>query len=262
MKGADISKITRKGKSLLLAYDQGLEHGPKDFSGRNMDPSYILEIAKKGGFTGVILQKGVAEKYYAGSSGRVPLVLKLNGKTSICKGEPVSLQVCSVREAIGLGAAAVGYTIYVGSAYESKMFREFGSIEEEAHDHGVPVIAWMYPRGRSVKKLTPQLIAYAARAGLELGADFVKVKYTGSADSFRQVVGAAGRCGVLCLGGSKMPEKRMLQQASDAMKAGAAGMAVGRNVWQHREPLKMSKAIASVVFDKKTPAQALKILKR
>jgi len=74
----------RKGKGILLAYDQGLEHGPsKDFNEKSVDPAYILEIAEKGKFTGIIFQKGVAEKYY---DGKVPLVIKVNGKTSLPKG--------------------------------------------------------------------------------------------------------------------------------------------------------------------------------
>ncbi len=257
MKKTDLSKIITNGKTLLLAYDHGLEHGPTDFRGKSVDPSYVLDIAKRGEFNGIILQKGVAEKYY--DSGRdVPLVIKLNGKTSLFRGEPISEQVCSVSEAIDLGAAAVGYTIYLGSAFESRMLEDFGRIEEEAHDMGLPVIAWMYPRGKSVKKVTPKLVAYAARAGLELGADFVKVKYTGSVTSFSKVVQDAGRCRVLCLGGPRLSDREFLQQARDAMSAGASGMAVGRNIWQHSEPLKISRALQEIIFAGKSVEHAMK----
>ncbi|MEA3378658.1 MAG: fructose-bisphosphate aldolase, partial [Nanoarchaeota archaeon] len=77
----------KKGKSLLLAYDQGLEHGPTDFNDKNIDPDYIMDIAIKGKFNGIILQKGIAEKYY---QGKIPLILKLNGKTKFLKGDPLS----------------------------------------------------------------------------------------------------------------------------------------------------------------------------
>ena len=106
---------------MILAYDQGLEHGPTDFNDKNIDPSYIIEIANKGKFNGLVLQKGIAEKYYRG---KVPLILKLNGKTNLLKGEPIAKQLCSVKEAIELGAKAVGYTIYVGSIHEPEMFKE------------------------------------------------------------------------------------------------------------------------------------------
>jgi class I fructose-bisphosphate aldolase len=141
------------------------------------------------------------------------------------------------------------------------MFEEFGRIDEEARDAGLPVILWAYPRGKAVKKVTPKLVGYAARVGLELGADFVKVKYTGSVGSFTKVVRDAGKCRVLCLGGSKLSDKRFLKLAKDAVSAGASGMAVGRNIWQHKEPLKISAALKSVVFSGKSVEQAMKMLK-
>lgn len=260
MKKVKISRITTNGKSLVLAYDHGLEHGPTDFSGKSVDPSYILDIAKKGGYNGVILQKGVAEKYYNRKS-HVPLIVKLNGKTNIYKGEPVSEQVCSVKEAAGIGAAAVGYTIYIGSAFEPRMFEEFGKIEEEAHRLGMPVIAWLYPRGKAVKKVTPELVAYAARVGLELGADFAKVIYTGSVGSFRNVVKSAGKCKVLCLGGRVVGDREFLELAHDVMAAGSAGMAVGRNIWQHRDPMKITKALKKIIFEGANVEKAMKSVK-
>ncbi|MFH1209966.1 MAG: fructose-bisphosphate aldolase, partial [archaeon] len=239
-------KLLTKGKSIVLAYDQGLEHGPVDFTDENINPEYILDIAKKGKYNGIILQKGIAEKYYRNEA---PLILKLNGKTSIYKGEPISLQLCSVKEALDLGAKAVGYTIYMGSKYEPKMLNEFGKIQEEAHNYKIPVIAWMYPRGSSVKKVTPEIIAYGARVGLEIGADFVKVHYTGSLQSFKKVVEAAGKCKVLCAGGHKKNDLAILKETKDVMSTGAVGMAIGRNIWQHKEPLKITKALKKIIFD-------------
>jgi len=249
MRRPGLSGLLTKDRALLLAYDHGLEHGPEDFEDKSVDPAYVISIAKEAGYNGIILQKGIAERYYSDPHKGLPLVVKLNGKTNLFKGEPNSEQVCSVEEAAELGASAVGYTVYIGSAFESEMFEEFGRIEEEAHDQGLPVILWAYPRGKAVKKMTPKLVEYAARVGLELGADFVKVKYTGSVGSFTRVVQAAGKCRVLCLGGSKLPDRRFLQLARDAMSAGASGMAVGRNIWQHKEPLKISEALKRVVFD-------------
>ncbi len=259
-KQMDISRLLKNDKTLLLAYDHGLEHGPTDFSGKSVDPAYVLNIAKKAGYNGIILQKGVAEKYYDKTFKDLPLVVKLNGKTNLTKGEPVSEQLCSVEEAVELGAAAVGFTVYIGSAYESKMLEDFGRIDEEANDAGLPVIMWAYPRGKAVKKVTPKLVGYAARVGLELGADFVKVKYTGSVPSFSSVVQDAGKCRVLCLGGSKLSDRKFLQLARDAMSSGAAGMAVGRNIWQHKEPLKISAALMAIVFDGKSVEEAIKLL--
>ena len=110
---------------MYLAYDQGLEHGPVDFNDVNVDPAFIMKLAKEGGYNGVIFQKGIAEKYYDKS---VPLIVKLNGKTNLVKEEPYSPQLCSVKEAIELGASAVGYTIYVAYEKEENKPVAFGFI--------------------------------------------------------------------------------------------------------------------------------------
>jgi fructose-bisphosphate aldolase, class I len=243
-----MNSFLREGKGMLLAYDQGFEHGPSaDFNDRNIDPAYIMDIAMKGEFTGVVFHKGIAEKYY---NGKVPLIVKLNGKTSLPKGEPVSTQICSVEEAISLGAKGVGYTIYLGSANESVMLQEFGDIGEEAHEEGLPAIAWVYPRGEAVKNDTaPEIIAYASRAGLEIGADAVKIKYTGDVDTFRWAVKAAGVAKVFMSGGPKAPtDETFLAQVKGAMDAGGTGLAVGRNVWQHSDPLRMTSALKEIIF--------------
>lgn len=246
----NLDKITKNGKALFLAYDQGMEHGPTDFDDENVDPAKILEIASSGYFTGVILQKGIAEKYFDRKKYKVPLILKLNGKTSLVKDEdPYSPQVCSVQEALDLGASAVGYTIYIGSEFESFMTAEFGKIVEEAHNKKLPVIGWMYPRGRNIENEgDPKAVAYAARVGLELGADIVKVRFSGDLDSFRWVVQSAGRTRVVMMGGSKEEENVFLERVKTALSAGAIGVAVGRNVWQNERPLGMAKKIADVIW--------------
>ena len=257
---ATMNSFLRNGKGMLLAYDQGFEHGPSaDFNDKNIDPSYIMDIAEKGDFTGIVLHKGLAEKYY---NGKVPLIVKLNGKTSLPKGEPVSTMVCSVEEAIRLGAKGVGYTIYLGSANESVMLEEFGEIQEEAHEEGLPAIAWIYPRGEAVKNDTaPEIVAYAARAGLEMGADAVKIKYTGASESFRWAVKAAGLARVFMSGGPKAPDDgTFLGQVKGAIDAGASGLAVGRNVWQHSDPLKMASALKEIIFNAGDTQRALQLV--
>jgi len=246
----DLSKITKQGKALFLAYDQGMEHGPTDFNEENIDPERVLAIADSGYFTGVILQKGVAEKYYFGKSYKVPLIVKLNGKTHLVRDEdPYSSQICSIKEALSYGAKAVGYTIYVGSEFETKMTEEFGKIEQEAEEAGIPVIAWMYPRGRNVPdENDPKLIAYAARIGLELGADIVKIRYTGDSASFKWVVQSAGKTKVVVMGGSKESEETFLERTRTVMEAGAIGLAVGRNVWQAEKPLAVAEKIAQIIW--------------
>jgi class I fructose-bisphosphate aldolase len=242
----------RDGKSMLLAYDQGFEHGPStDFNERNVDPSFVMDIATKGGFNGIVFQKGVAEKYY---DGRVPLIVKVNAKSALPKGEPNSKQNCSVEYAIAsLGARAIGYTIYLGSQFEGEMFQEFGAIQEEAHDRGVPAIAWVYPRGQAVTNdSSKEIVAYAARVGLELGADAVKIKYTGDPQSFSWAVRSAGKARVFMSGGPKAPtDQDFLNQVRGVMQAGATGLAVGRNVWQNEDPIQMATYLKQIIFEQK-----------
>ena len=251
MKHISLSKITTRGKALYLAYDQGIEHGPStDFNGKNVNPLYILDIAKKGKFNGIVFQKGIAEKYNKEiRKSKVPLILKLNGKTKLFKGEPLSAQICSVDEAINLGAKAVGFTIYVGSQHEEQMLEEFAKIESQAHKKGLPVIAWIYPRGSSVKKYySKELMAYASRVGLEIGADIAKINYNGNPKDLQWAVKSAGRCKVVIAGGVKLREKEFLKQAKDIMQASCMGLAVGRNVWQAKKPLEVARKLKRIVF--------------
>ncbi|MBW2994772.1 fructose-bisphosphate aldolase [Candidatus Woesearchaeota archaeon] len=255
------SRLLNKGKAMFLAYDQGLEHGPTDFNINNVDPEYILEIAKKGKYNAVILQKGVAEKYYAPYRHDVPLILKVNGKTQIPKIAPVSSQVCSVAHAVKLGASAIGYTIYDGSPLEPQIFKDFGRVQEEAHDYGLPVVAWMYPRGEFVNNpKSNEITAYSARIGLELGADFVKIVYNGDMEGFKWVVKCAGKTKVFVAGGLKADSSELLKNVREVMDAGASGLAIGRNIWQHEDPLKITKAVKKIVFENKSAEEALKIL--
>ena len=114
----------------------------------------------------------------------------------------------------------------------------------------MPAIAWIYPRGEAVKNDTaPEIVAYAARAGLEMGADAVKIKYTGATDSFRWAVKAAGLSKVFMSGGPKAPtDESFLTQVSGAMEAGATGLAVGRNVWQSADPLRIAASLRDIIF--------------
>ncbi len=245
-----MSRITRNGKVLICAMDQGIEHGPKDFNDKNIDPDYVLSVASKGDFTGMVLQKGVAVKYMENYAGKVPLILKLNGRTNIVpKDEVYSSPVASVRDAVALGADAIGYTIYVGSPSEARMLHEFSLIEQEARDYGMPTIVWAYPRGKFVpEEKSVESVSYAARVALEINADIVKVNYTGSPDSFKKVVAAAQKTKVISAGGSKQSDEDFIKMAKDVMSAGASGFAIGRNVWQNPNPGKITKEIVKAVF--------------
>lgn len=261
MKKVSLRSITTKEKALILAYDHGLEHGPTDFTDKNIDPNYVLEIARKAKVNAIALHKGLVEKYYDPEKD-VPLILKLNGKTRLLKGDPISTTICDVEEAIELGAKAVGYTLYVGSEHEQEMFKDFAKIEEEALDRNIPLVAWMYPRGKAVKNpKSKEMLAYAARIGLELGADILKLQHFDDPGIIKWVIKSAGEAKIMIAGGSKESELKFLQSSKKIMDAGAAGIICGRNIWQHEKPVELAKALKKIIFENASVAEAKRILK-
>lgn len=256
----EIHKILRSNRALLLSLDQGLEHGPTTFNEHTIDPEHLLDLALETQYTGVVLTPGLAQKYYRGAYKDVPLVVKLNGKSSLGHLDPDSRQFCSVEHAVKLGADAVGYTIYDGSAAEARQFQEFGAVVEQAHSYGIPVIAWMYPRGAGVHEHDTDTIAYAARIGLELGTDFVKVKYNGDPAGFEWVCKSAGRAHVLAADADFPDTRAVLQYARDVTQAGAAGLALGRTVWEHPRPFSLARALNGILFHDKSVEEVLPYL--
>lgn len=254
------SPITRDGKVLILAMDHGLEHGPVDFESvpDSIDPSVVFDVATHDAVTAMAVQKGVAEAYYPSYDDSVNLLAKLNGTSDLWMGEPYSPKNWSVDYAAELGASAVGYTVYAGSNHEAKMFDDFRAIQEAARDHDLPVVMWSYPRGQGVKNDTKaDVIAYAARIALELGADIAKVKYPGSTEAMEWTVAAAGDVKVVMSGGSKVSDLAFLETVESVMAAGAQGLAVGRNVWQREDPVRMLDALEQVIYEGVSAEDAL-----
>jgi class I fructose-bisphosphate aldolase len=251
------------GTAIFLPYDQGLEHGPRDFfeNPASGDPKYIVKLAVEGGFNGIAIQVGLAEKFYWDYAGEVPLVLKLNGKTELPPDdEALSPLHADVAEAVRLGADAVGYTMYVGSPAQTADFAQYRKVREDAERFGIPLIVWAYPRGSAVDakggKDSFYAIDYASRTASELGADVVKVNFPNAAkragakkeydrefgeqDAVNAVVRSANRSLVLLSGGEKAGDEGVVEKARMSMEAGATGLIFGRNVWQreHDESLK------------------------
>ncbi len=253
----------RNGTALFLPYDQGLEHGPRDFFANPAasDPKYILGLALEGGFNGVAVQIGLAEKFYWDYAGEIPLVLKLNGKTDIPSAiDPLSPANATVEDAVRLGADAVGYTLYLGTPAQEHDFAQYRQVRADALRFGMPLIVWSYPRGTAVDakggKDSFYAVDYAARAASELGADMVKVnfphpeKQSGAAEPYLRdfstqqaidaVVRSANRTLLLVSGGERAGDQAMLDKARQSMEAGATGLIFGRNVWQreHSESMR------------------------
>jgi class I fructose-bisphosphate aldolase len=224
---------------LILAYDHGLEHGPKDFESAKwaVDPSYAVKLAKEGKLDGIALQIGVAQDYW---HGEIPLILKINGKTNIPDEEPIAAMTSSVEEAKEIGAWAVGYTLYVGSARQEEDLERAAQVRRECQEAGLPLILWAYPRGEEVKKKggprSIEMIAYAARVAQEVGADMCKLNLPKGFNliNLKWIIESAGMTKVLFSGGAKIDDKELLRQAKLVERAGAEGMILGRNLWQRK----------------------------
>jgi class I fructose-bisphosphate aldolase len=232
------------GTLLLLPVDQGLEHGPADFFANpdSVDPAFQLRLAKEGGYSGIVFHIGLAEKYMKAFAGEVPLILKLNGKTSIPGDDyAFSPQTASVEDAVRLGADAVGYTLYVGSPAQEEDMQQFSDVREECEWFGMPLIMWAYPRGKAVEakggRDSLYAVDYAARVACELGADLVKK--------------SAGRTMVLVSGGSKITGEDLLEKVKLSMEAGVTGLIFGRNMWQRKldEALKLTEKIKRIMSE-------------
>lgn len=249
----DISSLTTNGKMIFLACDQGMEHGPEDFNERNIDPNYIYEVALKTGLNAVIFGRGIAEHYHQDYMGQIPLIVKLNGHTRFNKPDSFGRQNCGVDEALKFGASAVGYTIHAGGPNEALQMQEFGGIVRDAHAAGVPAIAWVYPRGKEIHDTnTPEMVAYAARIGMELGADIVKVYNPRNNEGALRWAGmCAGKTKVVISGGDQVTPEEYAEQCKTIMRAGLAGVAVGRNVWQAEDPMHVAQLIKDVIHDGK-----------
>jgi class I fructose-bisphosphate aldolase len=252
--------ISRDGKFLILAYDHGLEHGPVDFEDvpESMDPAHVFDVATHDAVTAIAVGKGVAEAHYADYADQVSLLAKLNGTSNLWMGEHDSAVNWSVEYADELGADAIGFTLYGGSNHEVEMAEEFRDAQEAARDHGMGVVMWSYPRGQGVKNDTkPGTISYAARLGLELGADVAKVKYPGDQDAMAHACEAAADTDVVMSGGSKTDDEAFLSTVKEAMEAGASGLAVGRNVFQRENPEAILDGLEKVIFEEASVSEAL-----
>jgi class I fructose-bisphosphate aldolase len=246
------------GTLLLLPIDQGLEHGPVDFFDNpdSIDPDFQYDLALDGNYSGIALHYGLASKYFAKYAGKIPLILKINGKTNIpSDDDPFSPLTATVEDAVRLGADAVGYTLYVGSPSQGEDIAQLTDVRDECDRYGMPLIVWAYPRGAAIKAKGGQdslyAVDYAARVACELGADVVKINVPkvepndkqpkpygtmtiSEEEALRKVVKSAGRTLVLISGGSKVSDDDLVHKARLAMDAGVTGLIFGRNMWQRK----------------------------
>lgn len=272
------------GRLFLFAGDQKIEHLNEDFYGKGIsaesaNPRHLFEIASKGRIGVFATHLGLIARYGSEFKKTIRYIVKLNAKTKfipVSQEDPRSAllttveQVIAFRQKSKLDIVGVGYTLYLGSRYERKMLAEVAEIIMKAHENGLIVIVWIYPRGKAVvHERSVDVIAGAAGVGVSLGADFIKVNppdaanILASAQLLKQVTRAAGNTKVICSGGSRKDKKVMLQEVYHQIHSGgAAGVAIGRNLHQRslREAIAFSQALASIIIDDKNVKTAEQFL--
>jgi len=265
------------GTLMILPIDQGIEHGPLNFfiNPPSEDPDFQYRLALEGGYSAIALHIGLAQKYSRKYVGKVPLILKINGKTNIPSDDNAfsPLTAC-VEDAIRLGADAVGYTLYAGSPSQDRDIRQLMEVRYDCEKYGMPLIVWSYPRGSAIEtkggKDSLYAVDYAARLACEFGADIVKINIPkidetkldklpkpyntlklSYEEAIAKVVHAAGRTMVLFSGGSKESDQDLIHKAKAAMDNGATGLIFGRNMWQreYSEAIKLAAQIKKMMLE-------------
>ncbi|GAB4290052.1 MAG: aldolase [Coriobacteriia bacterium] len=276
------------GRLMLFACDQKIEHMNDDFYGEGIaaedaDPEHLFRIGSQG-ICGVLAgQRGLIAQY-AADYPDINYLVKINSKTHLVKtsakdpakhqDDPYSPQLYDLQTVLdlranGVNAVGVGYTIYLGSEYESQMMMEAGQLIADAHSVGLVVVLWMYPRGRAVMdEKDAHLIAGAAGVACALGADFVKVNppkgddAASSAEKLKEAALASGRTGLVCAGGSTVEADVFLKQLWEQIHVGGAmGNATGRNIHQRSldEAVRLTKAISAITLGDWSAEDALAV---
>jgi len=268
-------RLAGTGKFVILPVDQGFEHGPARSFAPNppaYDPRYHAELAIEAGCNAYAAPLGFLEAIASDYAGDIPLILKLNNSDSLSKVEPCSAVTGSVEDALRLGCAAIGYTIYPGSGDRNTQYEDLRQLILEAKAVGLPTVVWSYPRGAGLSKTGETAAeAYAAQIAAQLGAHLIKVKlptehvelrnakpvYAGSginiatlADRVRHVVQSAfdGRRIVIFSGGAKKDEESIYSEVQAIREGGGFGSIIGRNAFQRprEEALAMLRRIMEI----------------
>lgn len=256
--GRDIrlARILKEGKMLCIPMDHGISNGP--IKGLEDIHSVIYECSSAG-LTCVLVNKGIIK-----SMPRPPnigIIAHFSASTSIGPTPNRKILIGSVEEAIRLGADAVSLHINIGSKEEPEMLQKLGMISDKCDEWSVPLVAMMYPRGENIKNPhDPEIVAHAARVGAEAGADVVKAVYTGDPASFRRVVRGCPVPIVIAGGPKANTDREILEMCEGAMMAGAKGVTFGRNIFQHKNPPTIVRALYKIIIEKRNVREAMKEL--
>jgi fructose-bisphosphate aldolase/2-amino-3,7-dideoxy-D-threo-hept-6-ulosonate synthase len=255
-KARRLKRIMQKDNhTIIVPMDHGVTIGPI-YGITNMQQ--ITNQLVKGKVDAILVHKGIAKRIEVGDAG---LIVMLSGMSNLGPNINGRVQVCSVQEAIRIGADAVSVHVNVGAQDEDKMLQSLGKVSDECDIYGIPLLAMMYPRGIKIQNENdPDLVSHAARIGAELGADIIKTNYTGKIETFKAVVESCP-VPVVIAGGPKCKSiEEVLKLTFDSMKAGAAGLSIGRNIFQCDNPTQVARALSAIVHENASIEQALGIL--
>lgn len=256
--GRDIrlARILNDGKMLCIPMDHGISNGP--IKGLE-DIHSIIYQCSSAGLTCVLVNKGIIKSLPRPPN--IGLIAHFSASTSIGPAPNRKILMGSVEEAIRLGADAVSLHINIGSKEEPEMLQKLGMISDKCDEWSVPLVAMMYPRGENIKNPhDPEIVAHAARVGAEAGADVVKAVYTGDPDSFKRVVRSCPVPIVIAGGPKASTDREILEMCEGAMMAGAKGVTFGRNIFQHRNPPAIVRALYKIIIEKTNVREAMKQL--
>jgi predicted phospho-2-dehydro-3-deoxyheptonate aldolase len=246
------------GKTVIIPMDHGVTVGPIEGLA---DMRTTVSRVVAGGANAILMHKGMVRAGHRGTGRDVGLIIHLSGGTSMSPDPNAKQLVCTVEEAIKLGADAVSVHINLGAETDKEMLQQLGEVSGKCIEWQMPLVAMMYTRGPKIKsEYDVSNVKHAARVGAELGADIVKVVYTGSVQSFAEVVQGCP-VPVVIAGGPKMGSDRdIFKMVEDALKAGCTGVSIGRNAFQHKTPEKMVAALCKMVHEGASVEQAIATL--
>lgn len=245
-----LRRIFRGGRSFIGALDYGGFMGPAPGI---EDPGAIVRQVVDGGADAILVNPGVARSEWATYAGRCGLIVRITGgATRYNPNMSYHTLVCGVEEAVSLAADAVCIMVLVGSPEEQLMFENMAQVTSLATRLGLPVLAEVIPADVNMN-YDPECIAVCARVGYELGADFVKTYFTGQ--GFDRIVRAC-KVPIVIAGGPRTSDP--VRMAREALAAGAAGIAFGRNVFEASDPEAMARDLRSVVHGEKREEVALR----
>jgi predicted phospho-2-dehydro-3-deoxyheptonate aldolase len=245
-------------KTVIVPMDHGVTIGPVEGL---EDMRQTIGNVVRGGANAILMHKGIVRAGHRGRGPDVGLIVHLSAGTMLSPDPNAKELVCEVEEAIKLGADAISIHVNIGAETEGQMLRQFGTVGERCAFWQMPLVAMVYTRGPKIaNEYELENIKLAARVGAELGADIVKVVYTGTPESFAEVV-AGCPIPVVIAGGAKMgSDEEIFRMVEGALKAGAAGISIGRNAWQHKTPEKMVRALSKMVHEAATVEEAQMVL--